>query len=256
MTTDKARKRAVRTRMHKTGERYAAAHRHVAPRRPALEPDAAPPVADAMGPSSAAPAAEATPLVPPGDPGWTDATIVKGTGRDWAHWLALLDDWGAMERTHTEIARWLVSTQDIPGWWAQTVTVGYERARGRRALHQTTRGFEVSVSKTTRAPLAVVWAALSDPDRRAAWVAPGDLEPTTARDGVVARFAVVGTAAIAEVVLEAKAADRTTVTASVRKLADGDDVERQRAIWRDRLRRLDAAVTAESSVATDDARSS
>ena len=30
MTTDKARKRAVRTRMAKTGERYAAARRHVA----------------------------------------------------------------------------------------------------------------------------------------------------------------------------------------------------------------------------------
>ena len=29
MTTDKARKRAVRTRMDKTGERYAAARRHV-----------------------------------------------------------------------------------------------------------------------------------------------------------------------------------------------------------------------------------
>ena len=29
MTTDKARKRAVRTRMQKTGERYAAARRHV-----------------------------------------------------------------------------------------------------------------------------------------------------------------------------------------------------------------------------------
>ena len=29
MTTDKARKRAVRSRMQKTGERYAAARRHV-----------------------------------------------------------------------------------------------------------------------------------------------------------------------------------------------------------------------------------
>ena len=37
MTTDKARKRAVRARMQKTGERYAAARRHVVPwRRHAL----------------------------------------------------------------------------------------------------------------------------------------------------------------------------------------------------------------------------
>ena len=76
MTTDKARKRAVRSRMTKTGERYAAARRHV------------------VNEASLAPVAPPTTAVaPPADPGWSDETIVKGTGRDWAHWLDLLDAW-------------------------------------------------------------------------------------------------------------------------------------------------------------------
>ena len=240
MTTDKARKRAVRTRMQKTGERYAAARRHVA-------------AAPRPGPTVPEPEPLAT---PPVDPGWSDETIVKGTGRDWAHWLTLLDDWGAMTRTHTEIARWLTATQDIPGWWAQTVTVGYERARGRRAVNQTTRGFEVSVSKTIRAPLATVWEQVTDPERRSAWVDPDVLAPTTARDGVVARFTIVGTRAAVELTFEPKADDRTTVTAAVRKLEDGEDVERQRIVWRERLRRLDAAVALASTVAPDGSRTS
>lgn len=236
MTTDKARKRAVRTRTQKTGERYAAARRHVAPpRRPEPEPVSIP------DEPAAQPSA--------GDPGWPDETIIKGTGRAWAHWLALLDDAGAMERSHTEIARWLVATQDITGWWAQMVTVGYERARGRRAVHQTKRGFEVSVSKTIRAPLATVWAVVTDPALQPAWIDAGILEPTTVREGVRARFLVAGGPITVEASFDPRAEDRTTVTVTVRKLQDREDVERQRAVWRERSRRLDLACIAPPTVA-------
>jgi uncharacterized protein YndB with AHSA1/START domain len=241
MTTDKAHKRAVRTRMRKTGERYAAARRHLVGPVPAADAspiEVIPPVASTPAPAMA-------------DPGWPDETIVKGTGHDWAHWLALLDASGAMDRSHTEIARWLVANADISGWWAQTVTVGYERARGRRAIHQTSRGFEVSVSKTIRATRDDVWTAVVEPERRAAWVESEELHPTTSRHGIVARFAVAGGPSTVEFAFDAKAPDRTTVTVTARKLADGDAVERHRVLWRERLRRLDAAVIADTSVAPD-----
>jgi hypothetical protein len=44
-------------------------------------------------------------------------------------WFDLLDEWGASERRHAEIARWLSEEQGVAGWDAQSVTVGYERAR-------------------------------------------------------------------------------------------------------------------------------
>ena len=81
MTTDKARKRAVRTRMAKTGERYAAARRHL--------------VTD----GSASPAA-----LPPrvAEPGMTEAAITKGTGRGWDDWFRVLDEWGAATKPHPD----------------------------------------------------------------------------------------------------------------------------------------------------------
>jgi hypothetical protein len=253
MTTDKARKRAVRTRMQKTGERYAAARRHVA--RPAIEGPAALEASPApdLAPTPASPPAPAP--VPDLDPGWPEATILKGTGHGWAHWLTLLDEAGAPGWTHTEIARWLVATQGIGGWWAQTVTVGYERARGRRAMHQTARGFEVSVSKTIRAPLSAVWGAVLDPDRRAAWLDEA-VTPTTSRDGVVARFTVPATGAALEVAFDPKAAERTTVTVAVRKLRDAEDIERHREVWRGHLRRLEATVLTDAAVAQPGSRTS
>ena len=156
MTTDKARKRAVRTRMAKTGERYAAARRHVA----VDEAPATAPTPPALPPRVA-------------DPGMTEAAITTGTGAGWDHWFRLLDGWGGVERSHTDIARFIREEQGVSGWWAQAVTVGYERARGLRAMHQTKRGFEVSVSRTVAAPPADVWAAFLEPRGRRRWIEAG-----------------------------------------------------------------------------------
>jgi hypothetical protein len=48
---------------------------------------------------------------------------------------------GATERKHAEIARWLVTEHEVDSWWAQSVTVGYEQARGMRAPGQQSDGY-------------------------------------------------------------------------------------------------------------------
>src|ERR671922_201454 len=106
MTTNKAQKRATRARMAKTGERYTAARRHVVKPQEELPAEA---------------------LIRP------DEAVRQNTGKGWREWVSILDDWGARERTHRDIARHLQEEHGVPGWWAQTVTVGYERARGMRA---------------------------------------------------------------------------------------------------------------------------
>ncbi|MBA2595514.1 MAG: hypothetical protein H0V00_02700 [Chloroflexia bacterium] len=58
----------------------------------------------------------------------------------------------------------------IDGWWAQGVTVGYERARGMRALHERPDGFSMSASKTFSVPLERLFAAFVDPDERERWL--------------------------------------------------------------------------------------
>ena len=127
MTRNKARKRATRARMAKTGERYTAARRHVVKPREELR---------------------AEDLVQP------EATVRQNTGKGWREWLRILDAWGARKRKHKEIAAYLVAEHGVSGWWAQTITTTYERSRGIRAKHQTLGGsFQVSVSKTFPIPV-------------------------------------------------------------------------------------------------------
>jgi len=236
MTTDKARKRAVRTRMTKTGERYAAARRHVV----ADDPAATPP---------------ALPDLPPrvAEPGMTEAAIDAGTGAGWDHWFRLLDGWGAVARSHTDIARYLREEHGISGWWAQALTVGYERARGLRAMHQTTRGFEVSVSRTVAAPPADVWGAFLEPRRRRRWIEAGELgrRRTAGPIGRSTTFDVPGDGTRVAVAIDPKGHDRAIVTVTHAGLADGGDVEVRRAAWKDRLGRL-AGLFPERSVPTQE----
>src|SRR5262249_19542391 len=62
----------------------------------------------------------------------SDEAIRTRTGRGREEWFDLLDDWGAAERSHTEIARWINKEQGLDGWSSQSVTVSYERAGGGR----------------------------------------------------------------------------------------------------------------------------
>jgi len=79
-----------------------------------------------------------------------DAAMLAATGRLPDEWFALLDDQQATTWTHTQIASWLHTEHDgLDGWWAQSVTVRYEQARGMRLPGQQADGtFSVSASKS------------------------------------------------------------------------------------------------------------
>jgi hypothetical protein len=111
--------------MEKTGERYAAARASLL--------------------AAEEPKATETPTLTV-----SDEVIRRRTGRGWEEWFDLLDDSGAIARPHGEIARWLQSEHDIDGWSAQSVTVSYERAGGRRAVGERADGFAITASKKRR----------------------------------------------------------------------------------------------------------
>ena len=215
MTTEKARKRATRERMTKTGERYAAARRHTASKLP--------------------PRVE--------EPGMADDRIRAGSGKTWDEWFRILDDWGATERTHRDIATWLREEQGVPGWWAQSVTVGYERARGMRARNQTTRGFEVSVQRTVKAPADRVSGAVTQARVRNRWLDRGSLTPRSSRPKRATADFDVDDGSRVTIYLEERSASGTTVLVSHTKLAGSGDVTARRAYWKERLAALAELVT-------------
>jgi uncharacterized protein YndB with AHSA1/START domain len=255
MTTNKAQKRAIRTRMTKTGERYAAARRTLLDRdrHHQPEPDGADPAPEPAAEAAVAEpetAAESAPPLPePAAPpagidlGLSEAALRRATGKGWAEWLAALDAWDAATKGHPAIARHLQEAHGLDGWWAQGVTVGYERARGLRARHQKADGFAAGVSRTFPVPAERLLACFTDEALRDEWLEPDTLSIRTVVPGRSARFDVAGGGRLA-VFLTAKGPAKTAASLQHEKLADAAAVETWRAFWQERLGRL-ASVIAE-----------
>ncbi len=59
----------------------------------------------------------------------------------------------------------------MDGWYAQSITVGYERARGLRAPGEHADGFAVGASKTIAVPVARLFDAFEEPSATRAMAA-------------------------------------------------------------------------------------
>ena len=71
---------------------------------------------------------------------------------------------------HQAIAVYLHEQHNLPAWWSQEVTVGYERIRGLREEHQTPRGYQVSVSKTLPVATESLYEASTGEETRRRWL--------------------------------------------------------------------------------------
>lgn len=226
MPTHRTFKQRVRTRMAHTGESYTSARAQLL-RKAA----GGPPAVSSEVPGGAA-AAEpgAADALPTSD----DASL-RGTGRSYPAWFALLDAWGATDRAHPDIARWLVAEHGVGAWWSQSITVAYERARGMRAVHQMAGGFQVGATRTVAADADRALAAFTDAATRRRWLpdVPLRRRPTTAAH--TARFDIDGGPARLAVGVTPKDGGRSTVSVVVEKLADADSAAREKAAWRERL---------------------
>jgi hypothetical protein len=173
MPTQKIFKQRVRTRMTKTGESYTAARSQLLrkveePAPPTLEQPTREIPADAL-------------LV-------ADESMQRATGKSHAEWFALLDAWGATDHNHTEIARWLSATHATPGWWTQTITVAYERARGMRGRHEMASGFSISVTRTMAVEPERALAAFTHAEHRRRWLPGAEMRQRRTKATLTARF--------------------------------------------------------------------
>jgi hypothetical protein len=212
MTRQRSFKRLVRTRMEKTGESYSAAR--------------------AVLLAANAKNGDGVTLT------MSDEAIRTRTGRGWEEWFDLLDDWGAADRTHTEIARWVSTEQGIDGWSSQSVTVSYERARVGRALGEHADGFSVTASKTVAVPVDRLYESFVNGTRRKRWLPDGRLRVRTSIRPKSARFDWGdGTARVA-VGFTAKGDDKSQVALEHSRLADAEEADRMKAYWRERVATL------------------
>jgi Domain of unknown function (DUF4287) len=170
-------------------------------------------------------------------PSMKDESVKAATGKTWAAWFTLLDKAGAADMPHKAIARLLASAHQLPGWWAQMVTVEYERARGRRVKNQKADGFAVNVTRVMACPLPRLYAAASEASLRRKWFPKGAFEQTTAARNKSLRGRWNGAARLHFGFLP-KGEGKAQIALEVGKLADARAVETERAAWRKALARL------------------
>jgi hypothetical protein len=168
MTRAAALKKIIRARAAKTGERYTTARRHILNERQRQPPGSSRPSTIPAPGAAAAPSKGSI----------SDAKSIEKTGHDLAHWFDVLDRFGAVEKGHTAAARHLHDAHRVPGWYAQGITVAYERARGVRAINQQRDGaYEVSVSKVVTGSVADVVKSFTG---RRRWMKDVDTDLTRA----------------------------------------------------------------------------
>lgn len=208
MPKQKDLKRVVRARMQKTGESYTTARLQLVRKK---EPE--PNYAELAGQS--------------------DAVVRKATGRDWREWVRILDAEKSAEKPHRDIARYIASL-GTPDWWSQTVTVGYERIRGLRAIGQRRGGgFEASKSRTFAVPLAKLYKAFANARLRAQWLP----DKVVVRGATVNKRMRIAMADDTVVGIEfvARGDTKSAVAIQHTKLPDKSTADKMKAWWAERF---------------------
>jgi hypothetical protein len=169
----------------------------------------------------------------------SDEAIRKGSGKTWDEWKDLLDAWGAADKSHAEIARYVSGELGVDGWWAQGVTVGYEKIIGRRTVGERADGtWHTSASKTVPVGLDTHFAAWVDEAKRDQWLAPGTLALRTAQDGKSARFDDTNFGGIIALHFTDKGEAKSSVSTQIEKLPSPESIEERKATWKARLNDL------------------
>jgi hypothetical protein len=165
--------------------------------------------------------------------------VRRATGRDRGEWFALLDGWGAAGRPFREIADWLTGEHGLSRWWAQKLIVEYEQARGLRPPGVRPGGtFEVTASRTVAAPVERAYDAFVNARQRRRWLADGRMSLRTSQPGSSARFDWEDGSTRVNVDFTAKGPSRATVAVAHSRLADADEAEATKAMWKRRLAEL------------------
>ena len=218
MPTNKDLKRLTRSRMAKTGESYTTARAQLLKKRD--ETAAAEPVNYAE-------------LA-----GMSDAAVEKATGRDWPQWVEALDAADAREMPHREIAQHVHQTWDIPGWWAQTVAVGYERVKGLREIGQRRSGsYEANKSKTLPVAVDELYRAFSDEGTRDRWMPGVEMTIRKQTQDKSMRITWADETSV-EIYFWAKGEAKSQVQIQHRKLASKAAAEAVKEFWAERLAAL------------------
>jgi uncharacterized protein YndB with AHSA1/START domain len=189
-------------------------------------------------------------------------SLREATGRDWEGWLKALDAAEAPRWNHKEIVAWLGREHSgvTTSWWRQSIAVGYEQARGKRAVGETATGFEIGVQRSVAASAAEAWDLLTS--RPELWLgegasvsfdegerydspeASGEIRVVKPGERLRMTWQPTGwdSPATLQLTLTESESGKTAIGAHLEKLPDAAAREAMRERWREALERLVSAA--------------
>jgi hypothetical protein len=159
--------------------------------------------------------------------GISSEAVQAKTGKGWEEWAAVLDKEKADKLPHKAIAELLNQKYELSNWWSQMVTVGYERMRGLRQVHETKQGFVASISRTINLSRPELWELLQEPVRMKWLTVPHKVAshntPKTLRlnmpDGSRVEFGIIDKG------------KKSSITAQHSYLKDAKEVAEKKELW-------------------------
>src|SRR3990172_4331888 len=228
MPINKALKRLVRARMVKTGEAYTSARANLLKKAAGAAEDDG--VAGFLPAAPAASAADFAKLA-----GKSDEAIKAKTGCTWDRWVWALDYVNAYQWPHREIAKYVHQKYKVDRWWAQTVTVGYERIKGIREIGQRRSGhYEATKSRTMPVSLTKLYRAFSQPRQRSRWLSGVTLAVRSATPNKYLRITWEDGSPV-QVGFLSKARSKAQVAVQHGKLPSKEAANRMKRFWTERL---------------------
>ena len=196
-------------------------------------------------------------------------SVREATGRGWREWLEALDAAGAADWGHQEIVAYLerAHPEVSSGWWRQSITVGYEQARGKRVVGQTAdTGFQVGVQRSVVATVTQVWELITS--RPELWLGEGvcvsfdqgeqyEVPPGHGALGASGEVRVIKPGdrlrmtwqpadwpapATLQLTLSKSGSGKAAIHIHLEKLPDADTREAMRKYWREALERIATAA--------------
>jgi hypothetical protein len=134
-----------------------------------------------------------------------------------------------------------MSQHALTRWWAQKLIVEYEQARGLRPPGVRPDGtFEVSATKTMAVPVERLFDAFVNTRQRKKWLTDARMSLRTSQPSRSARFDWEDGVTRVNVEFMDKGPAKSTVAVAHERLADGDEAETTKVMWKERLAELES----------------
>jgi uncharacterized protein YndB with AHSA1/START domain len=98
-----------------------------------------------------------------------DADVKSATGKAWTDWYRLIDAAGGPAAGRRAITEQLMKEYGLEAWWAQTIAVEYERAKGVHERDGRPKGYAICVTKTIASTPERVFDAFGDANDLKTW---------------------------------------------------------------------------------------